>query len=430
MSQLNAINLETAVVSTHLTQPIDSSGITDQSLITNNKVTSICSVTPAKPICYAMHAPPTAVSRLKVFIILFLLLIFYSVGVVNAAVNKHRIMIVSSYHKSYLWSQDTNKGVCAALLDFAYLDSLQQAEILTNNNFVESSRAIIKKLWMDTKRKNSRHELAITSARIVKAIELFKPDILLLGDDNATNYIGNYYYNTSLPIVFWGMNGTPPKYGLIDSVATPGHNITGVYQAGYLREGVEFLVKLLPHIKTMAILSDKSPTGRSKTKILHKLAQDGKLPVRLVGTVGTNNLTRWQVRALELASKADAFFVLNHNTIKDEMGRSVPQLQLGAWYLRNINKPDIGHEKQFVEEGLLGAVDDSGYKQGYEAVRIANRIIGKGANPAFISSYAPSRGKFIVNLQRAKMLGLDHLIKGNPIVEETIERALALDTYP
>ena len=57
------LNLETAVGSTYLTQPIDSSGITGQSLITN-KVTSICSVTPAKPICYDMHALPNAVSRL------------------------------------------------------------------------------------------------------------------------------------------------------------------------------------------------------------------------------------------------------------------------------------------------------------------------------------------------------------------------------
>jgi hypothetical protein len=45
-------------------QPIDSSGITEQSLITN-KMVSICSVTPAKPICHAMHALPIAVSRLN-----------------------------------------------------------------------------------------------------------------------------------------------------------------------------------------------------------------------------------------------------------------------------------------------------------------------------------------------------------------------------
>jgi hypothetical protein len=42
----------------------DSSGVTAENLITN-KVTAISAVTPDKTISYAMHAPPTAVSRLK-----------------------------------------------------------------------------------------------------------------------------------------------------------------------------------------------------------------------------------------------------------------------------------------------------------------------------------------------------------------------------
>jgi hypothetical protein len=68
MSLLNfalqvCIILETAVVATHLTQPIDSPGITAENLITN-KVTVISAVIPDKPIAYAMHVPPTAVSRI------------------------------------------------------------------------------------------------------------------------------------------------------------------------------------------------------------------------------------------------------------------------------------------------------------------------------------------------------------------------------
>jgi putative tryptophan/tyrosine transport system substrate-binding protein len=351
-------------------------------------------------------------------------------GVAEASTAKHRILVISSYHKEYLWSQDTNRGVCAALLDFGYLDNNSQVEAFKKNDNVETSIAVIKKLWMDTKRRNSRQELAKTTGRIVSAVDLFKPDIILLGDDNATNYIGNYYLDTKLPIVFWGLTGVPPRYGLLDSINNPGHNITGIYQAGYLKEGVEFLVKLLPHVKTLAILSDKSPTGRRNIKILQKLAQNGKLPIKIVGIVVTNDLVKWKTRALELEKAADAFFVLNHNTIKDEHGNPVPQLQLGAWYLRNINKPDIGHERQFVVEGLLSVVDDSGFKQGYEAVRIANRIIRYGANPAFITSYAPERGKFIINLERAKMLGLESLIKNSSLVEGTIDRALALEAYP
>jgi hypothetical protein len=57
-------NLETAVVSTHLAQPLDSPGISGESLITN-KVTAISPDTPDKSRDYTMHALPTAVSRFK-----------------------------------------------------------------------------------------------------------------------------------------------------------------------------------------------------------------------------------------------------------------------------------------------------------------------------------------------------------------------------
>jgi hypothetical protein len=57
-----SFTLETAVVSTHLTQPIDSPSIMVKTLITN-KVTAIFTITLGKPIAYAMHALPTAVSR-------------------------------------------------------------------------------------------------------------------------------------------------------------------------------------------------------------------------------------------------------------------------------------------------------------------------------------------------------------------------------
>ena len=344
--------------------------------------------------------------------------------------SKQRILVISSYHKEYLWSQDTNKGVCAGLVDFGFIDDKLQVAAYSQDDYVETSKALIKKMWMDTKRKNTHQQMADATGRIVAEVAKFKPDLILLGDDNATNYIGNHYIDSGIPIVFWGVNGIPLKYGLLDSVETPGHNVTGIYQAGYLKEGVTFLKQLLPDIKTLAILSDQSPTGRSKVKGLHQLVRQGELPLKIVGTVVTNDLAEWKSRALELANSADAFFVLNHNTIKDETGQSVPQLKLGAWYLKNIKKPDIGHEKQFVEEGILGAVDDSGFKQGYEAVRIVDRILNAGVNPATISSYAPGRGKFIINMERAKMLGIESVVKDSPLVEETIAKSKALEEYP
>jgi ABC-type uncharacterized transport system substrate-binding protein len=346
-----------------------------------------------------------------------------------AGADKHRIVIVSSYHREYLWSQDTAAGVNAGLLEAGWLDSEEQAARFAREDAVESSHALLVKLWMDTKRANSRAEIARSVARVVARIDAFRPTLLLLGDDNATRYIAANYLDTRLPVVFWGVNGSPAKYDLIDSMQRPGHNVTGVYQAGYLKEGVEWLRKLLPDINRMAVLSDDSPTGRAKAKELERLARAGDLGVQLVATVVTNSLATWQARALELAPQVDAFFVLNHNTLKDRHGNAVDQLEVGAWYLNNVRKPDIGHERQFVVEGVLCAVDDSGIKQGQEAVRMAWRILDGGEDPAAMAVYAPPRGDFVVNLERARMLGLEAVVAASPLVEARIERALALDRH-
>ena len=362
----------------------------------------------------------------RVLAVLFLTLCMAQI--VYGTSKKTKVFLVDSYHREYLWSQDTHAGVCAALLDFNFLDDEKQVKEYTENDYVESSKAVVRKVWMDSKRKNTMREIAEATANILNEVKKFRPDMILLGDDNAANYIGNLYIDTKIPVVFWGINGLPLKYGLIDTIEKPGHNVTGIYQAGYLKENVEYLKKLVPGIETFAILSDDSPTGRSKAKELERLAVEGKLPIKLVATVVTNSLSEWKSEALRLQKEVDAFFVLNHNTIKDDLGNPVDQLKIGAWYLRNIKKPDCAHEKQFAQEGILLVVDDSGFKQGYEAVKTAYQILEEGKNPANIPARAPERGPVIVNRQRANILGVD--ISNKAFIEEFIDSALALEKYP
>jgi len=346
----------------------------------------------------------------------------------NIPAGKNKIFVISSYHRQYLWSQDTQKGICAGLVEFGFLDSKDQAVEFTKTDYVESSSAIIKKVWMDTKYKNSKSEIAVSVNRIMNEMSQFSPDLILLGDDNAANYIGCQVIDSEIPVVFWGINGRPLKYGLLDSLEKPGHNVTGVYQAGYLKECLHLLKSVVPDVKTFAILSDDSPTGRSKVKEIESLWEAGQLPIKLVESVTTNSLGEWKSKAIELEKKVDAFFILNHNCLKDNTGKPVDQLELGAWYLRNISKPESAHEKQFAEEGMLCVCDDSGYNQGYEAVKLGFRILKKGEDPGCIPVKAPPRGPYIVNRERSKMLGIS--ITNEMGVEHFIEKSLALEKYP
>lgn len=336
--------------------------------------------------------------------------------------------MVSSYHREYLWSQETRKGLCAGLLEYGFLDNAEQAAEFLQTDHLETSSCVLKEAWMDTKRKNSQKEIAAAVDRIMVELFAFAPDLVLLGDDNAANHIGNQLVDTKTPVVFWGINGLPLRYGLLDSLEKPGHNVTGVYQPGYLRESLEFLQRIVPGVKTFAVLSDDSETGRAKVKTLESLHKAGKLPLTLVESVVTNRLAEWQSAALRLQDHVDAFFVTNHNSLKDQDGRAVDPLEIGAWYLRHIRIPECADEKQFVQEGLLCACDDSGYNQGYEAMKLVDRILRQGQRPEGIEVKAPARGPFLANGERARMLGI--VLTRQMGVEGTIEESLALEKAP
>lgn len=344
----------------------------------------------------------------------------------HAEVGKKRIFIVSSYHKGYLWSESTQKGLSEAMLKYGYLDDTQQTAELIKNDRVESSKAVIKKVWMDTKRRNSFRDIAETTHRIMRVIAEFQPDIVLLGDDNAANYIGNQLLDTETPVVFWGINGLPLKYGLVESMDSPGHNVTGVWQAGYHKESLELLRTLVPEAKTFAILACDSVTSRPNIKQLLTLDKAGKLPLKLIDMVVTNSFTEFKHRALELAQKVDAFVVLNHDTLKDDQGHYVDMLTVGKWYLENIKKPEASPSDQFVREGMLLTANDSGYNQAFQAFEMAYDILEQGLNPGRIRTKTPPRGPYMVNRQRAKMLGIS--LQGKmDIIEEVVDSALALE---
>lgn len=345
-------------------------------------------------------------------------------GASSTAPKKKKILVVSSYHKEYIWTRETNEGFCAAMLKFGYFDNKDQIATYTKNNYVETSKVIIKKLWMDTKRQSRKSVMDEMSMKIYKIAKNFNPDLIFLGDDNATNYIGSKFLDTQIPIVFWGVNSTPVKYGLVDTIERPGHNVTGVYQPGFFIESLKLLKQIVPTVKTFAVISDDSKTGKANYKHVTFLAQKGVLPLKLVEVVATNDFELWKKKALELQKNVDAFFIGHYASFKDKNGNYVKPEEAVKWYITHINIPEAMTERQFVKQGILCTADDSGFKQGFEAVVIAHDILARGANPATYAPRAPKRGALIVNKQRARMLGITLTEKMG--IEGYIEEAEAL----
>lgn len=147
-----------------------------------------------------------AVFRTTILVFLLVAQLPFNVNAKESGATLTRIAVISSYHSSYSWSQGTNEGLLAGLLEFGYLDSSDQRETFTSTDHVVSSKADLRKFWMDTKRKSSEAQIAETVDVLVGQLEEFKPDLVMLGDDNAANYMGNYYLDSETPVVFWGVN--------------------------------------------------------------------------------------------------------------------------------------------------------------------------------------------------------------------------------
>lgn len=340
---------------------------------------------------------------------------------------KKRIFIVSSYSRHFRWCQLTNEGVCDVLLEKGLLDNKEQVAAFIREDRVESSRAVLQKEWMHAKTFTSEDALAEVTLRIAAAIRAFRPDLLLLGDDDAANYIGNTFLDTEIPIVFWGINGLPTKYQLVYSLERPGRNVTGVYQTGYYVEGSQALSMLVPEAKTFALIGEDTPSGRIYQRAIQKLAREGSLSLTLADSFLTNSFAEWKEWISKKAPHVDAFFFAPYAALKDEEGQTVPVDVTMAWFLRTIPKPTFAGTRDMAERGVLCVVDDSPYRQGEEAMRIGCRILLEGASPATIPCVVPPPGPLLVNAETARLLGLGERVeKCRSKIDEIIAVAASL----
>jgi len=288
----------------------------------------------------------------------------------GCAKNSKKALLIFSYHSDYAWVQEEERGA---------------EDILRNKGIA------IATFYMDTKRNTNRDWAEKAADNAVKKIEDFKPDIVIVFDDNACDLVAKKYIGEKLPFVFCGMNGEPENYGF------PAENITGVLERELYGESIELLKKLVPKVKKVAMLFDESNTSK---KAISQL-KNTDLHVEVSEIFSTNDFNEWKAKVRELQTSVDALGVIAYHTLKDKDGKtSLPMKAVLNWTLENSKIPDFTINDFTVKDGVLCGVVQSGYQQGKAAAEIALRILN-GESPADIPIIAPQEGITLVNKRRA-----------------------------
>ncbi len=214
---------------------------------------------------------------------------------------------------------------------------------------------------------------------------------------------------TTIPIVF-AIIGDPVRLGLVDSLAHPGGNITGLTAFGYNLNGkrLQLLKELIPRLSRIGVLwNPATPAKVTDGPQMNRPAQVGLEQTEEAGRALGVQVQSFPVRrpsdisdALEAAARdrIGAFIVEEDSLTYSERNRIIEFAaahQLPAIY---------GYRDYVVSGGLIS--------YGANLPELMNRALGyidkilKGAKPSDLPVEQPTKFELVINAKTAKALGL------------------------
>jgi ABC-type uncharacterized transport system substrate-binding protein len=297
-----------------------------------------------------------------------------------------RILIVHSYNLDYIWTADLDKSI-HSVLDGQPYD--------------------VQRIFMDTKRKSFIEYKKEKGKEVQELIDKWKPDIIIAADDDAQEYAVKKYVNTSMKILFCGVNNDITDYGYDKA-----NNVTGLLERQDYLNVKNILYHLSPsQQKRFVHLSEDSTTALGTRKELEVIDWS---PVKFVSSVQVKTFEDWKKAVIEAADISDLIVISQYNSVKKEAdsNETIPPKEIIRWTLDNSKIPVIGLFQFFVEDGGAFSAGPSEQEHGEFVAKTAINLLEKKVkikdvpitkNKHFMLSIRNKQGK----ITKRRMVELD-----------------------
>jgi putative ABC transport system substrate-binding protein len=203
---------------------------------------------------------------------------------------------------------------------------------------------------------------------------------------------------TAIPIIF-AIGGDPIKFGLVDSLARPGGNITGVSFLGNVvgSKRLGLLRELVPTAATFGFLVDPSnPNATAEAADMKAAANVLRHKLVILEASTANEIDA--AFATAISQRVDALAIPAHAFL------GARSRQLADLALRH-RLPAISSTREFTAAGGLMSYGGS-MMEVYRQEGIYTARILKGAKPADLPVMQSTKFELVINLKTAKALGL------------------------
>jgi putative ABC transport system substrate-binding protein len=201
----------------------------------------------------------------------------------------------------------------------------------------------------------------------------------------------------TIPIVMVGSGIDPVVAGLVESLARPGGNVTGITNLTRELGGkrLELLKEAIPKVARVAVLYESANPGslRELKEVLPVTARALGLTVRSWEVRDADGFE--QVFAALNKERPDGLYVTTSPLMNANLKRTVG-------FALKSRLPSVYSNTNYVVAGGLMSYDADGYR------RVATYVdkILKGAKPADLPVEQPTKFELVINLKTAKQMGL------------------------
>ena len=203
----------------------------------------------------------------------------------------------------------------------------------------------------------------------------------------------------TIPIVMVGAGNDPVEAGLIESLARPGGNITGLTNLSGRLGGkrLELLKEAVPKIARVAVLYDPAtPANRGELKEVQTVAPALKLTVQPWELGDVNGFEK--IFAGLNKERPDGLHVLGSPLLNNN------QKRIADFALKN-RFPSVYQNREAVDAGGLMSYSADLADSNRRVATYVHRIL-KGAKPADLPVEQPTKLELVINVKTAKQIGL------------------------
>lgn len=265
-------------------------------------------------------------------------------------------------------------------------DGLRQG--LRDLGYVDGRNAVMEWRWSEGK----PDRLPALAAELVA----LKPDVIVASGTQAIRAARQA--TSTIPIVM-AVSAYPERLGLVDSLARPGGNVTGLTNVApeLNAKKLALLKETSPKVSRVAVVwNPDSPVEKLTVRDLQSVAPAAGVAIHSVEVRSPGDLPA--ALAAAGSSGVDALHAIGNPT-------NFASRQLIADFARRNRLPSIYEERLFVEAGGLMSYAPSFTDLFRRAAAYVDKIL-RGARPADLPVEEPTKFELVINGRTARALGL------------------------